>query len=163
GRKGTWRSPGLSICGGMPGAAHSVRCRLATTSPPAITLSKTYARLTAAARPRPSTVASIWDSHAGDDRNRSAASVTASRIAAGHRRRGRAGGADEHRDEQSDPAAVHVVEAGEVQDHRARVLAGGTREGVHQDRLARAGDLAGDVHDRDALPGGPDVHAQRSP
>jgi hypothetical protein len=62
-------------------------------------------------------------------------------------------------DEHPDAATVHVLEAGEVEQHPGRAAAARLLIGGHQHRLAGRGDLALDVHDRHRTAHLPDVHA----
>src|SRR4051794_29404959 len=66
-------------------------------------------------------------------------------------------GADEQRDQQADAAAVHVVQAGEVQDDPAGLLRARLAVGVHELVLARRRDVALELDDRHRAPRGPDV------
>src|SRR5437867_2105966 len=59
--------------------------------------------------------------------------------------------ADEQRDEQSDPAAVHVLETLEVQDDHARPRAARRGVRLHKLLLGPGGDLTLDVDDAGGL------------
>src|ERR1017187_9835472 len=67
-------------------------------------------------------------------------------------------GADQQRHEHADPAAVHVLQAGEVEHQPMRQLAAGFLIRRHQDGLAGRGDLALDIHHRHRVADMPDVH-----
>src|ERR1035438_7427626 len=67
-------------------------------------------------------------------------------------------GADQQRHEHADPAAVHVLQAGEVEHQPMRRLAAGFLIRRHQDGLAGRGDLALDIHHRHRVADMPDVH-----
>ena len=67
-------------------------------------------------------------------------------------------GPHEQRDEQADPARIHVVETGEVEDDPAGLLAACPAVGVHQRRFAGGRHLARDVDHARAVARRPHRH-----